>query len=91
MIKAGIAGAVGKYKVTTFGDRISVYEGEELVTTRSVREFGHFIRGSGDIRLGLAYFDDFDVIYIYDRAKGNYGYAVNVQIEYFSEWGRAPF
>lgn len=91
MIKAGVAGAIGKYQVTTFGDTINVYEGEELVTTRNVREFGHFIRRSGDIKLGLAYFDDFEVIYIYDRLNRNYGYAVNIQVDYFSEWGTAPF
>ena len=34
---------------------------------------------------------DFEVIYLYDKADGNYGYAVNLQDPMCSEWGSAPF
>jgi hypothetical protein len=32
-----------------------------------------------------------DVIYLYDKGDHNFGYAVNVQDPYCSEWGSAPF
>ena len=32
-----------------------------------------------------------EVIYLYDRGDDNFGYAVNLQYEDFSEWGYAPF
>ena len=30
-------------------------------------------------------------IYLYDKADANFGYAVNLQFPWCSEWGYAPF
>ena len=43
------------------------------------------------MRLGWAELPDCEVIYLYDKADSNYGYAVNLQYPSCSEWGYAPF
>ncbi len=50
-----------------------------------------FVRTAKDFRLGWVKLPDFEVIYLYDKADGNFGYAVNLQDPLCSEWGYAPF
>ncbi len=53
---------------------------------------GAFVERAKDLRTGWGQFPDgMEVIYLYDRGDDNFGYAVNLQREDFSEWGYAPF
>jgi hypothetical protein len=31
------------------------------------------------------------VVYLYDKTDGNFGYAINLDADYCSEWGTSPF
>lgn len=46
-----------------------------------------------NLRLGWGQFQDDgdEVIYLYDKQDGNFGYAVNLDDPHCSEWGYAPF
>lgn len=90
MYVTGFSGTIGEYEVTALGNLIQVTKDEQVIAVRVVDNFGRFTRRARALKLGLAYFDDFEVIYIYDSADDNYGYAVNLQIEEFSEWGYSP-
>lgn len=68
-----------------------VLRAETFVTSQTVRGLGAFVGKARNLRLGWAEFSDFELVYIYDTADGNFGYAVNLQVEWFSEWGYAPF
>ena len=35
--------------------------------------------------------DDMEILYFYDKDDDNFGYAFNLDVDYFSEWGYAPF
>jgi hypothetical protein len=35
--------------------------------------------------------DDEEILYFYDKNDDNFGYALNLDTDYFSEWGYAPF
>ncbi len=61
------------------------------MTKQEVRGLGAFIQKTNNLRLGWAELPDCEVIYLYDKADGNYGYAVNLQYPSCSEWGYAPF
>ena len=88
----GISGVINGYDVVVLGDSVHVRKGEEVVTRQTVEGLGAFLVKADDLRLGWGQFeDDMEVIYLYDRADGNFGYAVNLQAEWCSEWGYAPF
>ena len=48
-----------------------------------------FVRAARELRVTLAAFPAFEVVYIVDLAQQSYGYAVNLQVPEFSEWGDA--
>lgn len=85
------SGLINGYDVLILGDQFMVLRGDVLVTRRTVPGLAAFVGAATDLRLGWATFDDFEVLYVYDRADDNFGYAVNLQIEPYSEWGYAPF
>jgi hypothetical protein len=88
-------GSVRSYTLYIVGQEVEVYKGAELVTMQAVRlgidHFKEFLVNAKDLKLGWAELPDFEVIYIYDRADHNFGYAVNLQDLHLSEWGYAPF
>ncbi len=64
----------------------------DLRTGQTVPEIAEFVTKAKDVRLGWGEFPDGDeVIYLYDKADNNFGYAVNLDAPQCSEWGYAPF
>lgn len=90
-IAIATSGVVGGYDVLIAGDTVMVLREGRVVTQQDARGLGHFVGRARDLRLGWAVFDDFEVVYVYDKADDNFGYAVNLAIEHYSEWGYAPF
>lgn len=87
----GLSAQIAGYDVIVVGDHVFVSENSRPVAATEVKGLGEFMGKAGDLRVGWGQFDDFEVIYLYDRRDHNFGYAVNLQIDYFSEWGYAPF
>lgn len=84
-------GAIGGYDVLIVGNTVTVLREGTIVSRQGAQGLGRFVGAATDLRLGWATFADFEVVYIYDKADDNFGYAVNLQIEPYSEWGYAPF
>lgn len=85
------SGAIGGYDVLIVDDMITVLRGSTIVSRQTVQGLDRFVGAATDLRLGWAAFADFEVVYVYDKADDNFGYALNLQIEPYSEWGYAPF
>lgn len=85
------SGAIGGYDVLIVDDTVTVLREGTVVTCQRAQGLGRFIGRATDLRLGWAAFADFEVVYVYDKADDNFGYAVNLRIEHYSEWGYAPF
>ena len=86
-----ISDHIKDYDVIIAGDAVTVYDVWKVVTKQQVNGLGAFVRRSKDFKLGWAMLPDCEVIYLYDKADNNYGYAVNLQFPSCSEWGYAPF
>jgi hypothetical protein len=84
-------GEVGGYQTIVAGDAITILKDGEVVTRRVVEGLGKFVEKARDLKLGWGRFPDFEVIYFYDKADDNFGYGLNLQDEWCSEWGYAPF
>ena len=90
--RLGISGQAGDYGVVTLEDTLYMLRGDEEIARRVVPGLGTFVLKSKDLKLGWGRLPDgMEVIYLYDRGDDNFGYAVNLQREDFSEWGYAPF
>lgn len=89
--RIGTIAHINGYDVLMFGDTVHVMKDEVIVTAQTARGLEAFLVKARDLRIGWAMFDDFEVIYLYDKADAYFGYAVNLQIDAFSEWGYAPF
>ncbi len=85
-----ISGHIKTYDVLITEQSITVIDEERIVTQQRV-DMRKFLKEAKEIRLGWASFADFEVIYVYDKADENFGYAVNLQDPMLSEWGYAPF
>lgn len=85
------SGVIGGYDVLIMNDTITVLRDGTNVAQLRVRGLSRFVGTATDLRLGWATFADFEVVYVYDKADGNFGYAINLQIASYSEWGYAPF
>lgn len=87
-------GAIKEYKLYIVGQEIEVWKEEELITMQAVRlgmfNFQDFLIKAKSIRIGWAQFPDFEVIYLYDKADDNFGYAINLSDITCSEWGYCP-
>ena len=84
--------SVGGYDVFLAGDTVTVLDDEGIVTRQTVAGLGAFIDHAKALRTGWGRFPDgMEVLYVYDKADDNFGYAVNLQDEHGSEWGYAPF
>ena len=86
------AGPLAGYTVYLSGDTVTVLDDEGLVTRQTVNGLGAFVAQAKDLRTSWGHFPDgMEVIYVYDQAADNFGYAVNLQTAQRSEWGYAPF
>lgn len=101
MERVGVGGHIargalgGGYDVFIRGDSVAVWTDGNPVCVHAVPNYGTAI---GDLmnrptaRIAWAAFPDgAEVIYFYDPALGNFGYALNVTYRECSEWGYAPF
>jgi hypothetical protein len=94
-IRIGLVAEIADYQVTIVGDTVTVAyrDGEhasKLVTTQEVSHLAGFVTHARELRVALAQFPNFEVVYLFDLARDGYGYAVNLQVPPFSEWGTAP-
>lgn len=92
----GCAGKIAGYDVVIMGDAVSVYkDGVPIVTEHQVPNYGTSLLSLTErpgFRLGWACFDDdMEVLYFYDKDDNGFGYALNLSIQDYSEWGYAPF
>jgi hypothetical protein len=96
-IRIGLVAEIADYAITIVGDVVTIaYRDDdperagELVTTRKVPHLARFVGRARELRVAVAQFPDFEVVYLFDLAQDGYGYAVNIQVPVFSEWGTAP-
>jgi hypothetical protein len=94
-IRIGLVAEIAEYAITIVGDVVTVsYRDEERagerVTTQEVKHLAQFVQRARHLRVALAQFPNFEVVYLFDLAQDGYGYAVNLQVPPFSEWGTAP-
>ncbi len=93
----GVLGRVKDYVVyVDFPDEhIIVLEkgGEELRMAHTVQGIARFVQNAKELHFAWGRFQDDgdEVIYLYDKQDGNFGYAVNLDDPQCSEWGYAPF
>ena len=85
------SGHIKDYDVVIHDNLILVMKGEKVITQQRAAGLQDFLEKAKDIRLGWGEFQDFEVIYLYDKADENFGFAVNLQDDILSEWGYAPF
>jgi len=64
-----------------------------LQTGQTVPGIANFLKKAKNLRLGWGQFpnDGDEVLYLYDKGDGNFGYAVNLDDPGCSEWDYAPF
>ncbi len=86
-----MSGHIRDYDVFIANDVVTVINEKVIVTKQWVVGISRFAATAKDFRLGWAMLPDDEVIYLYDKAEGNYGYAVNLHYPSCSEWGYAPF
>src|SRR5438093_11803371 len=92
MERVGVGGTVNGYGVLVLGDVLIVERDGEGIARSRVEGLGRFATAAHDLRLGWGQFPDgAEVIFLYDRADGCFGYAVNLDWPDGSEWGYAPF
>ena len=91
------AGEVSDYVVVLFVERdadlvtVVVQKDGQYITSQKVVRLKSFLQQAKELRLGWGKLPDDEVIYIYDKADDNFGYAVNLYDPNCSEWGYAPF
>jgi hypothetical protein len=88
-----LSGHIADYDVLIVGNKVAVLNEEGLVTDVEVPSPESFAKivASPKLMLGYAKVEDMEIIYIYDKAQDNFGYAINLDVDYFSEYGFSPF
>jgi hypothetical protein len=86
-----IRGHVHRYDVFVASDVVTVIDETGFVAKQQVKGLSAFVAGAKAFRLGWGQFPAFEVIYLYDKGDGNFGYGLNLHVAWFSEWGYAPF
>jgi len=85
----------GGYDVTMIGDMLHVSFGDGTKTwDHTIPGFQSWYaeRFERKISLGWGVFpDDAEVIFLYDKADDYFGYALNLDCDWCSEWGTSPF
>ncbi|MGH2617811.1 MAG: hypothetical protein ACRDJC_21490 [Thermomicrobiales bacterium] len=93
-LKIGIGAHVNGYDVLVLPDRIVVHRGSET-KSHPVPNYGTDVAelaGRPGARIAWGRFPDGDeVIFVYDSNDANFGYALNLDCGWCSEWGYAPF
>ena len=94
-IRIGLVAEIADYEITIVGDTVTVTYRDaeragELVTTQQATGLARYVARARELRVALAQFPDFEVVYLFDLDQDGYGYAVNLQVPPFSEWGTAP-
>ena len=89
---AGTAGHVAGFDILAIGDLVTVLVGKDVLTKQTADGLGKWLDShEGRVSLGWARTEDFNILYLYDKADDNFGFAVNVEAPDCSEWGYAPF
>ena len=94
MKATGIFAWAHGYVLGTHDDTICVYDrSSKLVTQQRVEGLHEFLMKARILRFGWGQFPNNgdEVIYLFDEADENFGYAVNLDDPHCSEWGYAPF
>jgi hypothetical protein len=92
MERVGVGGTINGYGILVLGDIVVVAHDGEEVARRTVEDLGRFANSACDLRLGWGRFPDgAEVISLYDRADGNFGYTLNLTWPNASEWGTCWF
>jgi hypothetical protein len=86
----GLVAEIADYEITILGDTVTVTyrdaeRASEIVTTQRVTSLARFVERARELRVALAQFPDFEVVYLFDLAQDGYGYAVNLQVPTCSE------
>ena len=80
------SGHIGGYDVFLHGDTVTVLGDDGIVTKQTVPGLGVFVERATQFRLGWGQFrDGMEVLYLYDCGDDSFGYAVNLDVEAFSE------
>ena len=92
-IVTGVFGMVN-FVIGIFENSVRVSASDGRCWEHDVPNYGTSIGDIGrkpGFAVGWARFeDDMEVIYFYDK-RDKFGYALNLDVDYFSEWGYAPF
>ncbi len=92
MARVGVGGAINGYCVLVLGDVLIVERDGEEVARSTVERLGRFVAEARDLKLGWGQFPDrAEVIFLYDKGDGCFGYPLNLACGWSSEWGYVPF
>jgi hypothetical protein len=89
--RTGASGHIAGFDVLIRGDAVIISTAKAIIAKRTVKGLAKFLAAAKAFKLGWARTEDFNIIYLYDKADDNFGYAVNLEAEDCSEWGYAPF
>lgn len=91
----GKGGHIAGHDVFIKADTIIVLTADGRSVAHPVPNYGtaiHDLARRSGFRLGWARMeDDAEILFFYDRDDDNFGYALNLNYEWCSEWGYAPF
>jgi hypothetical protein len=85
------SGHIKDYDYFILNNSLVVIDQSKIVSYKLVDGLEKFVKKAKQLRAGWAQFPSFEVIYLYDKSDGNFGYAINLQDPSLSEWGYAPF
>ena len=88
----GMLATVHGYLLAVFNDIVIVKKDGKVVTRQEAKGLLQFVETAKTLRFGWGKFPDGgdEVLYLFDAADENFGYAVNLNDPHCSEWGYAP-
>ena len=93
--RIGRGGFIAGHDVLILKDAIVVLTTDGRQVRHKVPNYGtaiHDLAERPGFRLGWARMeDDAEILFFYDSEDGNFGYALNLDCDWCSEWGYAPF
>jgi hypothetical protein len=94
----------GTYEVRVMKNQVQVTGKGQQWTSEPIRytpqangkdqTFEAWCGGCGDdLQIQIGTIDDMTLVWLYDNRPGNanFGYSINLDVPYYSEWGYAPF
>jgi hypothetical protein len=79
MSRIGVGGTINGYGVLVLGDVVVIERDRAEIARSRVEGLGRFVAAAPDLRLGWGQFpDDAEVIFLYDKGDGCFGYALNL-------------